>query len=616
MAYAIKTNNNKNGSKTYFIMSITRIPNGNGKLKTQCVEKLNSDDLLRNGIDNPFEYAQSRLADWKNKALKERTELTTSVEIPLNQKLEVSDSQDVINLGYAVYSYLYHKLHLDELINARRQHTKREFNTNVIFQHLLYSRCLKPDSKLGFWENRKMFYGDTSYTLDDVYRCMDDLLTWREDILTHLDTQIKKQYKRRNSVVYYDVTNYYFEIDKEDSDSELRANGVNKEHRPNPIIQMGLFMDEKGLPVTYELFRGNTHDSQTFKEAFDKSIIDFKDSKKIIVADKGMMTYYNVLKIREAQNGYVISQSIKKSDADTQAFALNNEGWEITTDSEGQVIHMIKERTIPRKASSYGDVDSSKHSGTYNERQVFIWSKKYADKAKEERKAVIEKALNYSGTKSSDYRDSTYGMLKYVKKTPMSKGKTVSADKFIVELDQSAIDEDAKFDGFYLICTNVCGPESEDKINRDKSPDFAYYRKDGFLVLNHIVSPQEIANIYGGLWRIEETFKVTKTGMLNLRPVFHSKQDRIRTHFMICFIALVLERLLEYSLNWQYSAKSIQESLSSFNCVRIADSNIYQTFGYDQIANLIFKRYKINLQEKYLTQLKLRKFFGSTKKHD
>ena len=207
-------------------------------------------------------------------------------------------------------------------------------------------------------------------------------------------------------------------------------------------------------------------------------------------------------------------------------------------------------------------------------------------------------------------------MLKYVKKTPMSKGKTVNADKFIVELDRSAIDEDAKFDGYYLICTNVCGPEDEDKINKDKSPDFAYYRKDGFLVLNHMVSSQEIANVYGGLWRIEETFKVTKTGMLNLRPVFHSKQDRIRAHFMICFISLVLERLLEYSLNWQYSAKSIQSSLSAFNCVRIADSNIYQTFGYDQIANLIFKRYKINLQEKYLTQLKLRKLFGSTKKHD
>lgn len=379
---------------------------------------------------------------------------------------------------------------------------------------------------------------------------------------------------------------------------------------------MGLFMDEKGLPITYELFRGNTHDSQTFKEAFDKSIIDFKDSKKIVVADKGMMTYYNVLKIREAQNGYVISQSIKKSDADTQAFALSNEGWEITTDSEGQIIHMIKERTIPRKASSYGEVDSSKHSGTYNERQVFIWSKKYADKAKEERKAVIEKALNYSGTKSSDYRDSTYGMLKYVKKTPTNKGKAVETDRFIVELDQSAIDEDAKFDGYYLICTNVCGPESEDKINKDRPSDFAYYRNDGFLVLNHMVSAQEIANIYGGLWRIEETFKVTKTGMLNLRPVFHSKQDRIRAHFMICFISLVLERLLEYSLNWQYSAKSIQSSLSAFNCVRIADSNIYQTFGYDELVDKILKRLRIEQPAQCISQLALRKYFGNTKKEN
>lgn len=612
MAYTLQSLKRKDGSITYSIFEVSRVPNGNGKQNTRCVEKFNSSQIEQDA----HEYALKRLEYWKNKAHSEASELFSTIKIPLNLKQNVSSDNCSINLGYAAYSYLYHKLHLDELINARRQHTKREFNTNVIFQHLLYSRCIKPDSKLGFWENRKMFYGDTSYTLDDVYRCMDDLLTWREDILTHLDTQIKKQYKRRNSVVYYDVTNYYFEIDREDDQPELRANGVNKEHRPNPIIQMGLFMDEKGLPITYELFRGNTHDSQTFKEAFDKSIIDFKDSKKIVVADKGMMTYYNVLKIREAQNGYVISQSIKKSDADTQAFALSNEGWEITTDSEGQIIHMIKERTIPRKASSYGEVDSSKHSGTYNERQVFIWSKKYADKAKEERKAVIEKALNYSGTKSSDYRDSTYGMLKYVKKTPTNKGKAVKADKFIVELDQSAIDEDAKFDGYYLICTNVCGPEDEDKINKDKSPDFAYYRKDGFLVLNHMVSSQEIANIYGGLWRIEETFKVTKTGMLNLRPVFHSKQDRIRAHFMICFISLVLERLLEYSLNWQYSAKSIQESLSSFNCVRIADSNIYQTFGYDELVDKILKRFRIEQPSQCISQLALRKFIGNTKKEN
>lgn len=612
MAYTLQTLKRKDGSITYSIFEVSRVPNGNGKQNTRCVEKFNSSQIEQNA----HEFALERLEYWKNKARREASELFSTIKVPLNSKQNASSKNFSINLGYAIYSYLYHKLHLDELINARRQHTNREFNANVIFQHLLYSRCLKPDSKLGFWENRKMFYGDTSYTLDDVYRCMDDLLSWREDILTNLDTQIKKQYKRRNSVVYYDVTNYYFEIDKEDSDSELRANGVNKEHRPNPIIQMGLFMDEKGLPVTYELFRGNTHDSQTFKEAFDKSIIDFKDSKKIVVADKGMMTYYNILKIREAQNGYVISQSIKKSDADTQAFALSNEGWEITTDSEGQIIYMIKERTIPRKASSYGNVDSSKHSGTYNERQVFIWSKKYADKAKEERKAVIEKALKYSGTKSSDYRDSTYGMLKYVKKTPMSKGKTVKADKFIVELDQNAIDEDAKFDGYYLICTNVCGPESEDKINKDKSPDFAYYRKDGFLVLNHIVSSQEIANIYGGLWRIEETFKVTKTGMLNLRPVFHSKQDRIRAHFMICFIALVLERLLEYSLNWQYSAKNIQESLSSFKCVRIADSNIYQTFGYSELVDKILKKFKIEQPSQCISQLALRKYIGNTKKEN
>ena len=353
----------------------------------------------------------------------------------------------------------------------------------------------------------------------------------------------------------------------------------------------------------------------TLHEAMDRCIIDFSESRRIVVADKGMMSYYNILKIREARNGYVISQSIRKSDQETQDFALSTEGWEEITNQDGEVVQKIKERIIPRKASSYGDVDAKKHSGTYNERQVFLWSKKYEERARFDRQKAIEEAKRAVGSRSKDFKDSSYGKNKYLTKKAVKDGKAIDHDGCVYEFNEQQLKEDERFDGYYIICTNVIGVEDKKDIRKDKPENWSYYRdSDGFLVMNHVVTASEIAKIYGGLWRIEETFKVTKTSMINLRPVFHSLQDRIRAHFLICFVALVLERLLEYKLNWKYSAKSIQESLSSFNAVNLTGSNIYQISYYDGLISEIMKTLEIDISKKFITREELRKIFGSTKK--
>ena len=187
----------------------------------------------------------------------------------------------------------------------------------------------------------------------------------------------------------------------------------------------------------------------------------------------------------------------------------------------------------------------------------------------------------------------------------------------LYEFDAARLEEDEKYDGYYLICTDVVGVGDESRANQDKPSSHAYYRdSDGFLVLNHVVPASEIADIYGGLWKIEETFKVTKTGMLSLRPVFHSRQDRIRSHFLICFISLVLERLLELQLGWKYSAKSIQQSLSRFNAVQLANSNIYQVAYYDVLVDTILKTLDIGISRKFLQQSDIRRILGQTKKKD
>ena len=619
MAYIVKQNKLKNGDITFYINCVNRIPGTSNGRKEFCVEKYYSNTLIAEG-KNPTKFIESRLAELR-KEKKQRINNTVSYSIDLSLPIDYKFNQNTgvsnnsTNLGYSVYSKIYHLLNLAELINSRRQHVNATFNINVLFQHLIYSRLLFPDSKLGTWGNRHIFYGHTDYDLQHVYRSMDYILRWRTDILTAIDKSIRKNFNRKNYIIFYDVTNYFFEVDSSDDETGLRAKGVSKEHRPLPIIQLGLFMDELGLPITYELFRGNTNDSVTMHEAMDTSIIDFSDSRKIVVADKGMMSYYNILKIREARNGYVISQSIRKSDEDTKTYALSEEGWQVYTEKNGEVIYKIKERIIPRKISTYGDVDSKKHSGTYNERQIFIWSAKYEERAKRDRQEALEKALQYEGTKSTNSKDSTYGRLKYVKKVPIKDGNEVEAEKYLVTFDMDALIEEEKYDGYYIICTNVIGVENEKDIRKDKDTSWAYYRdKDGFLVLNHIVPATEIVDIYGGLWKIEETFKVSKTGMLKFRPVFHSKQERIRAHFLMCFVSLVIERLLEYKMNWEYSGKTIQNSLSKFNAILLPNSNVYLLPYYDSVIKKLFDNMEININKRFLTQINLRKIIADTKK--
>ncbi|WP_332446914.1 IS1634 family transposase, partial [Sphaerochaeta sp.] len=432
MAYAVTRNVLKSGDTIYYINTVSRIPGEKAKRKTVMVEKYSANELRKIGEQDPQAYVNRRADELREQSRNVvRTmnyQVDFGIRLGLSGQGDLQASDDCKNLGFAAYSRLYHRLELDEFVNNRRRYLDCGFNLNVIFQHLLYSRLLWPASKKNTWEHKERFFGDTGYGLQDVYRGMDHLLRWRTDLLRHLDEQVKEKFGRRDTVVFYDVTNYYFERDAADDEDGLRAKGPCKEHRPEPIIQMGLFMDELSLPITYELFRGNTNDCETLPEAMDNSIIDFADSRKIVVADKGMLSYYNIMKIRDARNGYVISQSIRKSDSQTKEFALSAEGWEHTLDGNGNVVSMIKERTIPRKASTYGDVDESKHSGTYNERQVFIWSKKYSDRAKYERQSVIEKALQSEGKRSKDFKDSSYGKSKYLRKSPVKAGELVQAD--------------------------------------------------------------------------------------------------------------------------------------------------------------------------------------------
>lgn len=245
MAYILKTRTCKNNDTTYTIFDTNRIPGTKNSYKSTTVKKFSKKALKEDGINNPEEYIKEYLEALKKK-LEEDKQLNEAIlRIPLNTPLRSKDDK-YVNLGYAVYSKIYHDLELDYLVNMRRQHTNANYNANQILQHLIYSRCLEPASKIATWRDRGRFYDQITdstgnnpkdYSKDSIYKCMDDILSWRVDILNHLNNMIKKKYGRKETVLYYDVTNYYFERDVEDDEKGLQLEELVKSIDQNQLFK-------------------------------------------------------------------------------------------------------------------------------------------------------------------------------------------------------------------------------------------------------------------------------------------------------------------------------------------------------------------------------------------
>jgi len=510
------------------------------------------------------------------------------------------------NIGYAALSVLYHQLEIDSFLNNRRRSKKFEANLNSIFKLLVFNRSLFPASKKGAWEHRGLFFEDTTYSLEAVYRSLDYFLQWRPALLKHLHRQMQEKYGRDTLLLYYDVTNYYFEIDEPDA---LREKGVSKEHRPNPIVQMGLFMDEKGLPVSYELYQGNANDSTTLPSMLDDTVVEFGMHKLIVVADKGMMSGDNIARIRLMHNGYVISYSVRGADQQFKEYVLDAAGYTEVRDRHGVLVSKHKSRVTPREIW-VTTVEGKRKKTLVNERQIILYSELYARRAKKERQKAIDKACKQIYALSKDAKPSNHGAAKYLKKIPFDSktGEYAEDTEYRVFLNGEKIDEDERLDGYYVICTNVIG------LSPGEHPFSGRYRytRDGFFQLNRAVTDDDIISIYKGLWRIEETFKVTKSE-LKARPVFVSTENHIRAHFLICFVTLLLMRLLEFRLDWRYSASAIQHALSHAAGTRFED-NLYVFDYYDDVLEAIGKNLGIDFSAKYLSAQQIRSLIGSTKK--
>ena len=549
-----------------------------GKVKNVTIKNLGNLEDLKKQYDDPISHFKEVVK--KMNYDEKQNNLPLTININKNETLQ-EGTNNRKNFGYAALSKIYHELEIDKfLINKFKARDISEFKINNIIKLLVFARALFPDSKKSTYENRNIFFENTNFSLEEIYNALTYIEPFKDSIQKYIYDHIQEQYKPNNECIYYDVTNYYFEIDNND---DFRKKGVCKEHRPNPIVQMGLFIDSVGLPMCYKLFEGNTNDCLTLKPMVQELQKNYAVGKVIVVADKGLNTGNNIAYNKAIGNGYVMSLSIRGANADLKDYVLNEEGYVYNKDKTYKKKFRLSPREITiTKKDKNGNTIKTKHN--VDEKQVVFWSADYSKRAKAERQPAIDKAKDLISNVQKYNKKNSVGASKYVKHLVFDKntGEIIEA-KSQLSLDEDKIAEEEKLDGYYMIVSSEF----------DKTDD-------------------EIIDIYRGLWRIEETFKVTKSE-LDARPVYVSRKEHIEAHFLTCFIALVLGRVLQYKLDKKYSVGKILDSLSKCNCSNIQEN--YYLFDYfDTVLKDIGSITNIDFSLKNRSLQDIKKNLGNTKK--
>jgi transposase len=553
------------------------------KPRTKQIQAVGYLDVLEKQYTDPIahfkEVARQMTED-------ENAGKTAILKLSMDEELQKNtDSRK--NYGYAAIIKVYHDLLLHEHFASKSRYQKFKFNTNSIMLLLVISRILSPGSKKKAFDERKRYFERFAFEEHDIYRALSHFARITESTQQYIHEQIAKKYRRDTSVVYFDTTNFYFEIDEQD---DLRKRGVSKEHRPNPIVQMGLAMDRNGVPISYKIFPGNKHDSETFKSIIGDICRKYETGRVVVVGDMGIITGDNIWylvggKPHKPMHGYVFSFSVRGGTKDFRKYVLDDEGYTVTYGGEDgkEPVYKIKERRIARQinVSLIRGGKAMTVKKTVYEKQIVFWGKKYADKAKAEREVVLKKAMAFIKDPSKYKRHTDHGSAKYILGIDKQTGE-VSPDQ-ILTIDFEALKEEEKLDGYYAIVTS-----------------------------EHEMSSSEIVDTYRGLWEIEETFSITK-GDLKARPIYVSLKEHIEAHFLTCFISLVIVRLLQKLTDKIYPAKQIIEALRRIECSNEQD-NIY-LFNYrSKVSDKIGVAVGVDFSKKRMRLGEIKKSLGALKK--
>ena len=503
----------------------------------------------RAGGQDPYVWAKAYVEELNKKQYEDQKSILVSLS---PSKLVNKDEQLASNCGYLFLQKIYYSLRLDKICQSIAEKSQAQYDLNAILSRLVYTRILYPASKRGSLKAAKDFYEQPSFELQDVYRALSLLSENSDFIQAELYKQSQKLLERRKDLLYYDCTNYYFEIEEAD---ELRKYGKSKEHRPNPIVGMGLFMDHDGIPIAFCIYPGSQNEQPTMKPLEQKILKDFDLGNVVVCTDAGLSSKqnrkYNDLQLGgEAMRSFITTQSIKQLPAGLKKFALDTGGWHLAGDSreyniaeldENACLDKIfyKERWIKEDISSKAEAKGKK---PLEQRLVVSYSLKYRNYLRSVRNSQVERAkrLIASGncTRKGRNQEDPRRFIRHSKCT--AEGEICEHD--VVSLDTEAIAEEEKYDGFYAVCTNLQSADISEiiKINRQR-------------------------------WQIEECFRIMKTEF-KARPVYLQREDRIKAHFLTCYIALFVFRILQKQLGSRFTCEDIIDTLRKMNLTKTSDS--------------------------------------------
>ena len=565
--------------------------------RERTVESIGYLSVLKETINDPIAYYNQyakKLTEEKN------SKKNQTVEIDKSEELTVG-TNDTRNVGYGVFKTLYKMLDLDKFWNWKTRGKKTKFSTDQIFRLLTFSRALNPGSKKYTLENKDFFFEPfNGFSLDDIYHALDIIAANQEELQKWVFEHSKKICERDISTSYFDCTNYYFDISHPDIDeldddgnpvdpdgnpvpAKYRKRGPEKNHRPDPIVEMGLMMDANGIPVAYDLFPGNESEKVHMRPIIERIKREYEDCRIIFVADRGLNTSDNIYWLNgdnksdvNERDGYVYGQTIRGADAEFKSFVLSG-GYktDIIYDDGDKVTFKHKSRIYPKElhvnVTKPGSKKPAKKSVKVDQKQMVYYSEKYAKKQKADRDAMIARANDLIKYPKKYDRVTAKGSAAYVKNIAFDKSTGEIIDGRSLELDMEKINEEEKYDGYYSIVTSELQMKDE-----------------------------EMRKVYRGLTKIEDSFKITKT-FFESRPVYVRTNDHIDAHFATCFLALVLERLLEHKLDHKYPTGQIIDSIRKYNCTHL-DTNNWQFTYYDEVIDACGKTLDMDLKKKYRTQ--------------
>ena len=552
----------------------------NGKTSSRIYKKLGKlNDLLEQ-----FSGDQEKLMEWAREEARKETELYKQH----NGKVTVDFSQGAciamnemrsFHIGYLFLQRLCTQIRIDKICRAIKSRHKFKYNLNAILTDLVYARILSPRSKLGSYEYCRTLLEPPKYSLQDMYRSLSILAEESDFIQSELYRNSNYIHPRNKRILYYDCTNYYFEIEEE---SGLKRYGKSKEHRPNPIVTMGLFMDADGIPMAFDIFPGNQNEQTTLRPLEAKILQDFGCSEFIFCSDAGLGSAGNRRFNSLGNRAYVITHSLKKMKKEDRDIALNpaqfrKQGCDRFIDlrtldeTDEEVFNTVYYKEIPVV------------TGNMDETIIVTYSPKYKAYQRKIRARQIERAQKIIASSDRKRKGKNQNdPMRFVKKISVtSEGE--AAEKNIYDLDMEQIRKEEMYDGFYAVITNLEGDVSEIlKINKQR-------------------------------WEIEENFRIMKTEF-EAHPVYVRRDDRIKAHFMTCYISLLIYRLLEKKIGDNYTSHQIIEALRSMQMTLLSTAGGYiPSYQRTELTDRLHKTFGFRTDYEFITKSSMRTIIKETK---